>query len=190
MTEAKIYIKKPAIEEIYAFVSQKPRLECEGQLKGEKIKKLNENKLLYIVECTVPYGYSKRTPNSVQTDNGSRKRSEFSLFYKKIGEYHSHVTSIMQKNGEKYEDIARVKFSKSDKEFLKESPKNIELVIAIRKIEVKKKISNDNPMLISFYVGKNEIYRVDIGGYYCDPLNSKIRRASLDAPEKVLRGLA
>ena len=120
---------------------------------------------------------------SVECESGSN-RATWSFLHEGIGDYHLHPTTIQQIDGVKFKSLGRVNLGNADKKSLVEDVQKIEIVIGLRKVK-REGTLGENPFLASGYIrDEGRIYRFDVGGYY---VNSRIRRAFIQVPDKILR---
>lgn len=177
---AKICLQPLAFEEILRAVHETRTVECSGSLFG-----INRN-LFWVVESAHPLQLVQRFPNSCDPEDGS-SRAYWSLFNSHIGGYHSHIPSRVQKCGERFMEHGRVYIGEIDKERF-EHENHIEIVVATKRVNEARKLKNENPYIVSGYIeDERTIYKFDIGGYY---KNSRIRRAEIEVPRKLLRMLS
>jgi hypothetical protein len=175
--EGEIRIEDSPFEELIRAAWETRDIDSDGYLFGETI--LKKTKSLWIIHSVHPTQLADRTPLKVIPKKGA-ERAEFFLFHKPIGEFHSHVDSILRENGEKKKIRSRLYLTKADFERLNDEKYEIEIVIGVRKTNRVMKLQY-NPYLISSYMVNGAPYRFDISGYYID---GGKRRAKMTISEK------
>lgn len=175
----KIIIKDVPFEELLRSAYEILKKEDGGVLFGEKTER--KQGLLWVVESAHAFQLIERYPGSL---GEACERASWGLLYEKLGEYHSHITTIIQRNNEKYINPARVALSVGDKYQLKENPQDIEVITGLREVSRAGKFS-ENPFLAKGHIRENgRIYRVDVGGYYYIP-KIGFRRAKIEVSKRI-----
>ncbi|MFH1773916.1 MAG: Mov34/MPN/PAD-1 family protein [Methanobacteriota archaeon] len=123
-----------------------------GILLGYKVK--HKRKTIYYVENVIPYQIAKRAPDSIRPIRRKRIRKIFPKYmkYKIIGEFHTHPEGS-------------VSLSKPDKDFIRSSNYQLEVVVAIRLSNETHRWSYKRKILS----GSIDKYLIEIAGWkVCD----------------------
>lgn len=187
MNREKILIEENPLEEILRSTSEtlyrktNRKKECFVYLFGNT----PINNYRWVVESAHAVQLVDRYPGSIKCFEEDLARAKFCLKNKFIGDYHSHVPSIVQKNGEKKEIAGVVGLSKTDQENLANNIDKINLIAGVNEVFLKRKLTNNNSILLSGYLEVEGItYKIDMGGYYFD---NRIKRAIIEAPKSILK---
>jgi len=140
-----IYISEDAfITLTLSAIETSTKYEATGLLLGHK------SEGTYYVQNAIPYQLAERTPNSVFVSHAKQRRIRrvFKNFmkYQIIGEFHTHPDGS-------------IKLSKADKEVMKESNYELEVVVAINRDDLKNSWHYDKGVLS----GSIDKYNIEIG---------------------------